>query len=65
MALKISIQINAPPEMTKIWVTCPMCNHKEWYYSFWARKCNICGSIFDDIKSISENMNTRLKFHKK
>lgn len=64
MALKISIQTNAPPNLAKIWITCPTCEHRDWYYSFWGRRCNICGFIFGNTKSISEDINARLKFHK-
>lgn len=64
MALEISTQTNKSSGLEKVWVTCPACKRREWYYGFWARRCNSCNFIFGNTRSINEDLGNRLRFHR-
>ena len=64
MALEIIVETKNSSSLIKVWITCPKCKHKEWYYGFWARRCTACSFVFGNTKSISEDIDARLGFHK-
>lgn len=63
MCLKITIEAKGRERMPKIWITCPLCKHKDWYYSLYIGRCDFCGAVLTDIRGIYMNLNRRLEFH--
>lgn len=63
MCLKITTEIRDHKEMPRIWITCPICKRKDWYYSLYIGRCDSCGAILNDIRGIYMNLNRRLVFH--
>lgn len=63
MCLKVTIEVRDNKKMPRIWITCPTCEHKDWYYSLWIGKCDICGATFGNIRGIYMDLNARLDFH--
>ena len=63
MCLKITIEIKDHKEMPRIWITCPICEHRDWYYSLYIGRCDSCGASIGNIRGIYMNLNARLDFH--
>lgn len=63
MPLEISIDFKG--HEPKVWVTCPSCKKRDWYYNLWIRRCNDCGFVIGSIYNIDKNIHKRMDFHKK
>lgn len=64
MILKISTELKNPKkEVSRVWVTCPSCKRKDWYYSLWVEKCDLCGFDFGNIRKMPTDIDRRLVFH--
>jgi len=63
MCLKITIETKNNKEMSRIWITCPTCKRRDWFYSLYIGRCDFCGASIDNIRSIYTNLDARLYFH--
>jgi hypothetical protein len=49
----------------KIFVTCPICGHIDWFYNFIPRSCEGCDLPRGNVIALIEDIKVRKYYHKK
>ena len=61
---QVTVETNRHAALAKVWVTCPSCKHKDWFYNLCIKRCSNCGFVIGNIYGIDYNLEKRLTFHK-